>query len=130
MCVASEIMGGKNVAPAVESHVRPHIRPNKLATLQPIAGRVDASDIGLVRFSVLSAAYASRATAKPTCQKINSHDPVWMPAPRSPVGENAPENVSACGMTISAVKRYPLASVRSELEREIEYCANRRTEVI
>ena len=123
-------MGGRSVAPAVASHVKPHTRPNTLATLQPIAGSAEVPEMGFARFSSLSNAYANRAAAKPRCQKIKSHDPVWIPAPRSPVGENAPEKVSACGMTISAVKRYPLASIKSEREREIENCANSRIEVI
>ena len=60
---------------------------------------------------------------------MKSHDPVWILAPRSPVGENAPEKVRAWGTTISAVKRYPFASTRSEREREMENCANSRTAV-
>src|SRR5215469_11170248 len=123
-------MGGKSVAPAVASHARPHTRTKTLATYQLIAFRVDVAKIGFERFSFLSTAYASSATAKPICQKIKSHDPVWMPAPRRPPGENAPAKVSACGMTISAVKRYPLASTKSGREREIENCANNRTAVI
>lgn len=64
------------------------------------------------------------------CQKMNSHDPVSMFAPSRPIGENAPANVSACGMTIRAVKRYPVASASSAREREIENCAYSRVAVI
>ena len=63
------------------------------------------------------------------CQKMKSHDPVWMFAPSSPVGENAPANVNACGMTINAVNRYPVASASNAREREIENCAYSRTAV-
>jgi hypothetical protein len=63
------------------------------------------------------------------CQKMNSHDPVWIPAPRRPFGVNDPEKVSACGITISAVNIYPLASASNDLEREMENCAKSRTAV-
>jgi hypothetical protein len=125
----SRMIRGRYIAPVVASQVRPHTRAMTIATLQPIAGSVETFAIGL-GFSVLSNAYPSRPRAKPKCQKMNSHEPVWMFAPRSPVGENAPVNVSACGMTISAVKRYPTASAKRAREREIEYCANSRTAVI
>jgi len=57
------------------------------------------------------------------CQKMKSHDPVWMFAPSNPVAVNAPAKVSACGMTINAVKRYPVASASKARVREIENCA-------
>src|SRR5688572_29868993 len=52
-----------------------------------------------------------------------------MPAPRRPAGVNAPAKVSACGTTMNAANRYPVASAKSERAREIEYCANSRTAV-
>ncbi len=129
MRALSRIMGGNSVTPAVANQVTLHTRPSIPATLQPIATSVETFEMDVVRLSSLSTEYANRPVAKPTCQKIKSHDPVWMPAPRSPVEENAPEKVSACGTTISAEKRYPFASAKSEREREIENWANSRTEV-
>src|SRR3974377_765493 len=107
---------GRRLAPAVASHVSPTTRPHMVATLDPIADSADASEMYWDDLSSLRTAYTNSATAKPACQKIKSHDPVCALAPRSPVDENAPEKVSACGMTISAVKRYPFASANSEVE--------------
>ena len=52
-----------------------------------------------------------------------------MPAPKRPVGENAPLNVSAWGIRISAVNRYPLAKAKSAREPRIENCANSKAAV-
>src|SRR5262249_4853822 len=122
-------MRGKSQVPAVASQVNMHTRPQTIATLQPIACRADASEMDTAYLSLLSTPYANRAIAKPTCQKMKSHDPVSIPAPKRPVGEKAPEKVSACGITINAVKKYPLASTKSAREREIQNCPNSRTDV-
>src|SRR6516164_5058597 len=87
--------GGRSSAPAVASHVRPTTRPHRLAAL-PITDSAGASETDRAGLSFLSTAYANSAAAKPACQKIKSHDPVWTPAPRSPVGENAPRNNDQC----------------------------------
>ena len=124
------MMGGRRYVPAVASHVRPHVSAITPTTLQRTADCVLPGKSGCARLPMLSKAYASKAAEKPICQKIKSHEPVWIFAPRSPVGENAPVKVSACGTTMSAVKRYPFARARRGREPAMENCENNRTAVI
>ncbi len=67
---------------------------------------------------------------KPSFQNAYSQAVVWVPAPRSPVGENNPGKLSACATTMVAVKKYPLASTSNARERRIAYWANNSTAVI
>ena len=126
----SRMMGGRRYVPAVASHVRLHVKTIALTTLRRIADRAGAGKSGCARSSMLSRAYASNAAAKPICQKIKSHEPVWIFAPRSPVGENPPVKVSACGTTMSALKKYPFARASSGREPAMENWENNRAAVI
>lgn len=123
-------MGGRRCVPAVASHVRPHVKTIALTALQRIADRAVAGESGCARLSMVSRAYASKAAAKPICQKIKSHEPVWIFAPRRPVGENPPVKVSACGTTMSALKKYPFARAKSGREPAMENCENNRTAIV
>ena len=123
------MMGGRRYVPAVASHVRPHVNAITPTTLQRTADCARPGKIGCAGLETLSKAYASKAAENPTCQNIKSHEPDWIFAPRSPVGENAPLKVSACGTTMNAVKRYPFARARIGREPEIANCENNSTAV-
>ena len=99
------MIGGSIVAPAVESQVRTQTSPTTAAALHAIAGDTRAWESDAANhFSSAPRSHANPAE-QPMCRTMNSHDPVWMFAPSSPVAENAPANVNACGMTINAVNR-------------------------
>jgi hypothetical protein len=55
---------------------------------------------------------------------------VCNPGPRRPVGENNPGNVSALGMTINDVNKYPLARTNSALRRTMLYIENNKIAVM
>src|ERR1700722_11714054 len=123
------MMGGTRYVPAVASHVRPHVKATILTTLKKITDCARPGKIGCARLLMVSRAYASKAAEKPICQKIKSHEPVWILAPRSPVGENAPVKVNPCGTIIDPVKKYPIARAKSGREPEMANCENNRAAV-
>src|SRR4029077_12920068 len=120
MLLVSRTRGGRRCVPAVASHVRLHVKTITPTTLQRIADCAGGGESGCARLSMVSKAYASKAAAKTIRQKIKSHEQVWICAPRSPVGENAPVKVSACGTTMTPLKKYPFARARSGREPAME----------
>src|SRR5690348_6404012 len=80
---------GRYLSPAVAPQVSAHTRTIAIVMLQKIARSVDQALAPECARSIRHA-YPIQDTARPNLQKRYSKEVLWTPAPRRPVGANAP----------------------------------------
>src|SRR5262249_61880178 len=120
----------RSVAPVCTALAMRHQGARVTAQSEREAAPADHRHSPLVGSASFKRVYAMTNVGKPACHRLKSQSVLCSPAPSRPPGAKTPGKVTNHGITISAVKRYPLAIARRARERRMANWLNSRTAVI